>query len=164
MGFYTFEIDLPFLNMYVISTPFELYKYKRLLMGITNSPEFFQSVMHPLFADLPEVECFIYDIGIFSIGSFSNHLQQLQWVTLMFERNGYTANLLKCEWAASSTEHLGFLITSRGIKPLPHKIKAITTLAQPSSTKHVRSFVGEWIMMTICDPKGITSSSTHWYL
>ena len=61
MGFYTFEIDLASQKLCVISTLYGLYKYKRLPMGITNSPDFFQSVMHPLFADLPDVECFIDD-------------------------------------------------------------------------------------------------------
>ena len=55
MGFYTFEIDASSQKFSVISTPFGLYKYKRLPMGITNSPDFFQSVMHPLFSDLPTV-------------------------------------------------------------------------------------------------------------
>ena len=57
MGFYTFEIDNESQKLCVISTPYGLYKYKRLPMGITSSPDFFQSVMHPLFADLPHVEC-----------------------------------------------------------------------------------------------------------
>ena len=125
-----------------MSTPFGLYKYKRLPMGITNSPYFFQSVMHPLFTDLPDIEYFINDIGIFSLTSFSDHLQQLHQVLLRLEKNGSTVPPpLNCEWTASSTECFGFLLTPQGIKTLQHKVKAITFITQPSSSKHARSFV-----------------------
>ena len=142
MGFYTFEIDIESQKLCVISTPYGLYKYKRLPMGITSSPDFFQSVMHPLFADLPHVECFIDDIGIFSLGSLPAHFSQIHQVLLRLERNGFTVNPLKCEWATTTTEYLGFLLTPKGIKPLPHKVQAITQIARPNSTKNVRSFVG----------------------
>ena len=63
MGFYTFELGLLSHNLCVISTPFGQFKYKRLPMGINNSNDFFQSVMHPIFVDLPHIEYFIDDIG-----------------------------------------------------------------------------------------------------
>ena len=111
-------------------------------MGITNSPDLFQSVMHPLFADLHNVECFIDDIDIFSLGSYSEHLSHIHQILLRLERNGFTVNPFKCDWAVQTTEYLGFLLTPNGIKPLPHKIHAITNIARPTSTKNIRSFVG----------------------
>ena len=119
MGFYTFEIDEPSQKLCVISTPYGLYKYKRLPMGITDSQSFFQPVMHPLFSDLPNVECFIYDIGIFSLGSYPDHLSQIRQVLLRLERNGFTVNPLKCDWAVQTTEYLGFLLTSEGNQTTP---------------------------------------------
>ena len=44
MGFYTFELDEHAQKLCVISTPFGLYQYLRLPMGLTNSPDVFQSV------------------------------------------------------------------------------------------------------------------------
>ena len=111
-------------------------------MGITNSPDFFQSVMHPLFDDMPTVECFIDDIGIFTSGSFLEHLSAVAEVLRRLEDAGFTVNPLKCEWAVTSTEYLGFFLTIDGLKPMPKKIEAITNVARPTSTKEVRSFVG----------------------
>ena len=111
-------------------------------MGITNSPDFFQSIIHPSFSDHPNIKCFINDIGIFTLGSFLDYLHQLHQVLLRLERDGFTVNPSKCDWATKSTEYLGFLQTPDSIKPLPNKIKAITQIARPTSIKHVRSFVG----------------------
>lgn len=70
MGFYTFELDAHAQHYCVSSTPFGLYQYLCIPMDVTNSPDVFQSVMHPLFQDIPVVECFIDDIGIFTISLF----------------------------------------------------------------------------------------------
>ena len=126
MGFYTFELSPQAQQLCVISTPFGLYKYLRLPMGLTNSPDIFQSVMHPLFQDISAVECFIDDIGVFTNGSLDHHLEILSQVLLRLEESGFTVNPLKCAWAVTQTDYLGFLITTSGIKPLPHKIEAIS--------------------------------------
>ena len=66
MDFYTFELDEKAQKYCVISTPFGLYQYLRLPMGLTNSPDVFQSEIYPFFQDIPQVECFIDGIGIFT--------------------------------------------------------------------------------------------------
>ena len=142
MGFYTFELDETAQKYCVISTPFGLYQYLRLPMGLTNSPDVFQSVMHPLFQDIPQVECFIDDIGIFTNSTFTQHLKIVHQVLLRLEESGFIVNPLKCAWAVQSTDYLGFLLTTEGIKPLPTKIEAISRIARPTAPTHVRSFVG----------------------
>ena len=86
MGLYTFEIDLQSQNiLYIISTSFGLYRYKRLPMGITNITDSIQSIMYLLFGPLDWRE----------IGSQSTPS--------------------KCEWDTSFTEYLDFLLTTHGI-------------------------------------------------
>ena len=98
--------------------------------------------MHPLFQDIPEIECFIDDIGVFTPGSFDDHLHILHQVLLRLEESGFTVNPLKCAWAVQETEYLGFLLTTSSIKSIPHKITAISKISRPISTIHIRSFVG----------------------
>ena len=57
------------------------------------------------------------------------------------EEAGFIVNPLKCTCAANSTEYLGFLLTADGLKPLLHKIMAMTLVVHPTSTKEVFSFV-----------------------
>ena len=52
MGFHTFKLDSQSQRLYIMSTAFGLFKYKRLHTGIDNSLDFFWPVLHTLFADL----------------------------------------------------------------------------------------------------------------
>ena len=76
MQYFTFALDKGSQNLCVISTPFGLYKYKRLPMGIKQSSDIAQEVMKNPFRDLDDVEVYIDDIGCFS-SSFSTHINTL---------------------------------------------------------------------------------------
>ena len=73
MQYFTFPLDKDNQNLCVISTPFGLYKYKRLPMGIKQSSDIAKEVMENLFRDLDDVEVYIDDIGCIS-SSFSTHI------------------------------------------------------------------------------------------
>ena len=94
-------------------------------MGLTNSLDVFQSVIHPLFQDIPEVECFIDDIGVFTNSTFEQHLIVLHQVLFRLKGNGFTVNPTKRAWVAQSSDYLGFLLTTDGIKPLPQKLRQL---------------------------------------
>ena len=143
MVFYTFELDSHAQQYCVISTPFGLYQYLHLPIGLTNSPDVFQSVMHPLFQDIPPVECFIDDIGVFTNSNFDHHLSIVKQVLLRLVENSFTINPLKCAWAVQSTDYLGSLLTTDGIKPLPKKLRQLVEfLVLRTTPTHVQSFVG----------------------
>ena len=91
---------------------------------------------------MPQVECFIDDIGIFTNDSLDHPLIITHQVLLRLEDNGFTINPLKCAWAVKSIDYLGFLLTIDDIKPLPKRIEAICRIARPTTPTHVRSFVG----------------------
>ena len=63
-------------------------------------------------------------------------------VLLRLEESGFTVNPIKCTWAVTSTDNLGFLLTPQGLKSMPSKTEAISRVARPTVTKHVQSFVG----------------------
>ena len=65
MQYFTFELDTESQKLCVISTPFGLYKYKRLPMGMKQSSDIAQEVMENLFHDLDDVEIYLDDIGFF---------------------------------------------------------------------------------------------------
>ena len=48
----------------------------------------------------------------------------------------------KCQFSVKETKYLGLIITTKGIKMDPEKVKAITTWEEPGSVKEVQQFMG----------------------
>lgn len=66
MCYYTFELDEESKNICVIVTPFGKFRYKRLPMRVSQAPDLCQEIMESILRDIPEVEVFLDDIGIFT--------------------------------------------------------------------------------------------------
>ena len=107
MQYFTFELDAESQKLCVLSTPFGLYKYKRLPMGIKQSSDITQEVMENLFRNLDYVEIYIDDTSCFS-STFTKHIQTLDIILTHLEQNGFTVNPAKCEWAVKETDWLGY--------------------------------------------------------
>ena len=96
MQCYTFELDEESSDLCTIVTPYGKFRYKRLPMGIKQSPDIAQEIMEDIFRDLQPVDVFIDDVGVFN-DSWSQHMQTLDTVLQRLEDNGFTVNPLKCE-------------------------------------------------------------------
>ena len=107
MQYYMFALDKESQNISVISTPFGLFKYKRLPLGVKQLSDIAQEVMEGLFNDFETVEVYIDDVGCFS-HHFEEHIHTLSIVLTRLEENGITVNPGKCEWAVTETNWLGY--------------------------------------------------------
>ena len=87
MQYYTFALDVESQNLCVISTPFGLYKYLRLPMGVKQSSDIAQETMEQILSDLDDVEIYIDDVGCFSM-NFSDHLHLLDTILYRLQING----------------------------------------------------------------------------
>eukprot|EP00978_Attheya_sp_CCMP212_P029224 scaffold103284_cov59-Attheya_sp.AAC.1 len=61
MQHYTFELDDETSDLCTIATPFGLYRYKRLPMGVTPAPDIAQDIMDELFHLIEECDVYIDD-------------------------------------------------------------------------------------------------------
>ena len=66
MQYYTLNLDDKSKDLCTISTPFGLYKYNQLPMGIFQSPNIAQEIMELVLHDIIDIEVYIDDITCFS--------------------------------------------------------------------------------------------------
>ena len=141
MQYYTFVLDEPSRNLCTFAMPFGLYRYCRLRMGISKSPDIATEMMHSVLDDIEGIEFYMDDIGVFTT-TWPDHISLLSMVLGRLEDMGFTINPLKCEWAVQETYFLGHWLTPNGIKPWCKKVDAILHLQPPTNVKQLRSFLG----------------------
>ena len=124
-------------------TPFGLYQWKRMPMGLCNAPGAFQRLMelvlHGLTYDI--VLVYIDDIIVFG-KTFEEHLKHLELVLAKVEEANLKISPSKCRLFQKSIKFLGHIISQEGIQTDPAKIEAVTKYPVPKNVKEVRAFLG----------------------
>ena len=141
MQYYTFLLDEASRNLCTFATPFGLYCYCRLPMGVSESPDIATENMHLVLDGIEDIEFYMDNIGIFS-SSWDDHLSLLSLILTRLQDVSFIINPLKCEWAVQETNFLGHWLTPEGVKPWRKKIEAILRLQPPVNAKQLCSFLG----------------------
>ncbi|GBN05329.1 Transposon Ty3-I Gag-Pol polyprotein [Araneus ventricosus] len=123
-----------------VITPFGLFKFLFMPFGLCNTAQTFQRFMYEIGGDLDY--CFVYldDVLIASTDE-SEHLKHLEEVFRRFQKYGLMVNTEKCVFGQLSVKFLGYLISEKGIEPLPDRVKAINEFQQPKTIKDLRRFL-----------------------
>ena len=77
MGYYYIRLSENASNLYTIIIPWGKYHYKRLPMGISNSPDIFQQKMNYLFHGFNFIRAYIDDLLVLTKGYWTDHEQKL---------------------------------------------------------------------------------------
>ena len=112
-------------------TPDGLYEWLRMPFGIAGAPATQQRMMDKLLAGMKWICALAYldNILIYS-NTFTEHLAHLE------------ALFNKSTLCARETSYLGFLVSAKGVRPDPNKIKPVMELPEPQDRKGVRTFLG----------------------
>ena len=120
-----------------------LFQFKRLPMGLKNSPAMFQRLMETVLHGLTFKFCLIYldDIIVYS-KSFSEHLHHLKDVFDRLQNAGLKLHPQKCSFAKKEIKYLGHIVSKDGITPDPAKVEAIRNYPSPRNLKQLRAWLG----------------------
>ena len=88
MQYYTFELDDASKDLCTIATPFGLYHYCCLPMGINQSPDIAQEIMECVLHSIDDIEIYIDDIACFS-NDFDSHMALLDQVFAHLQDHGF---------------------------------------------------------------------------
>ena len=131
MGYYHIRLSDKSADMCTIVTEFGKYKYKRLPMGVSCSPDIFQSKIYELLGDLEGTKAYLDDMLVIHKGKFYEHLQQLEEVFRRCKKANLQLNADKCSFGINEINYLGYIVTPEGVRPDPQKIKAIQAMERP---------------------------------
>lgn len=109
------------------------------MFGLCNAAQSFQRFMNSVLQNLDF--CYVYLDDILIVSRSSE--EDLAHRNSVFSRlREYGLNASKCIFRVREIEYLGYLITDRGIQPLPAKVETIRSFPKPSTIKQLRQFLG----------------------
>ena len=106
-----------------------LFRYKRLMFGVSCAPEMYQRVIQQVLKGCDGVRN-IHDDIIVHGQTTEEHDKRLEEAMERIQNRGLTL------------EFMGHLLSARGIGPSQAKVEAVTEARQPDSAAEVRSFLG----------------------
>lgn len=124
-----------------VITPFGLFEYLFMTFGLRNAGQTFQRYINHVLGDLDFVFVYVDDILIAST-SVDEHLTHLRVVLQRLKDAHLRLNVDKCVFGAPELEFLGYSISSNGIRPTPHKVKALQEFPKPQTIAELRRFLG----------------------
>lgn len=136
-----------------------LFRYKRLMFGISCAPEYFQKNLERVLLPCTGVVNFIDDIVVYGSDE-AEHSARLKNVLEVLKDNNVLLNDKKCAYGVNQIDFLGHQLSCNGVKPLDKYVKAIESFREPTVIEEVQSFlglvnyVGKWIpnLATWTDP------------
>lgn len=119
------------------------YEFKRLPMGLKNSPAFFTRMMNKVLSGLVGIDCLIYldDLIIFG-ATLEDHNNHLVKVLEKLKEFGLKLQPDKCCFLKKEVIFLGHTVTRDGIFPDESKFSAIKNFPRPNNQKQMKSFLG----------------------
>ena len=120
-----------------------MYRYKRILFGLTNAPATFQRIRDILLGPYKWKSCLVYldDVIIFSRDAES-HFRHVEQVLNVLKDAGVSLKLKKCSFFADRVKYLGHVIRPGSLEIDETVTAASRQAKQPRTQKEVRSFLG----------------------
>lgn len=107
-----------------INTHMGLFRYRRLIFGVSCAPTIFQSMMDQIIQGLLWVICFIDDLLIGG-KSLEECIENVQRCLKRLDEYNVKVKWEKCNFFKKSVTYLGHEISEEGIRPNPEKVKAL---------------------------------------
>jgi hypothetical protein len=142
-GYYQISVRLEDVPKTTFHTHKGNYKFKVMPFGLTNSPATFQETMNELFhPHLRKYVLVFFDNILVYSKTWREHINHLGQVLSILEKNQLYEKVSKHTFGKEEVVYLGHIISKKGVKVDPNKIKAITEWPRPKSISKLGGFLG----------------------
>ena len=146
-GFWHIELDDQSSKLTTFNTPFGRYRWLRLPFGLSSAPEEFQRRQHQVVEGLPGVLTIHDDILVFGEGdtyeeAHQDHDRKLESLMKRCQERNVKLNKEKMKLRRSEVPYIGHVLTDKGLKPDPDKIRAMLEMPKPTDVAGVQRLIG----------------------
>ena len=140
-GFHQIQLTEEARNYTVFATPDGLFRYKRMMFGLSSAPEQYQHIIRQVLSDCEGCASIADDLVVHGKET-QDHDERLDKVLQRLADRGLTVNPAKCSFRQSSIEFFGLQLTKQGVKPTAEKVQAVRDAPAPTNASETRSFLG----------------------
>ena len=140
-GFHQVELEESSWDITTFAVNDGLYRFKRMLFGISSAPEKYQHIVAQVISGCPGALNIADDLVVHGKDQ-ATHDHNLARILDRLQQRGLTLNLKKCWFRRATIEFYGLQLSACGVQPTSEKIRAITEAPRPTNASDLRSFLG----------------------
>ncbi len=140
-GFHQIQLEPSSRDITTFITHKGIYRYKRLMFGITSAPEIYQKIIQDMLRGCKGTANIADDVIIFG-RNMKEHDENLFAALDRIRQSGMTLNGKKCQFRMNKLTFFGHDLSGNGVSASEEKIAAIQNAGQPKDVSEVRSFIG----------------------
>ena len=141
-GYYQIGMDPQDQHKMAFSTPFSLYEYTRMPMGLTSAPATFQWLMQATMSDFMFQFLLVYLDDLVYSKTFDEHLEYLERLLQHVTETGLKLKLSKCQFLRCQVMYLGHTIPAEGGSCEAGKVEVVQNWPTPKTVTYLHSFLG----------------------
>ena len=122
-------------------TPMDKFAFTRCPFGLSQAPAYFQRLINKVIKGLPFAFGYLDDVLIHS-PDIETHLQHIRIFFQRLREADLKLKDSKCNYFKTHVQHLGYLVSGKGIRPLPEKLDSIKRMPAPTTPKEIKQFLG----------------------
>ena len=140
-GYHQLELSPESRQITTFVTHKGLYRYKRLLFGVSSASELYQHEISTALAGIEGVDNISDDIIVHGPDQ-KTHDQRLLKTMERLKQHGLTLNADKCLFNVDRLVFMGILLSEKGIGPTEERVRALQEAREPETASEIRSFLG----------------------
>ena len=140
-AYHQMEVEQESRNSLTINTHQGLYRYNRLVFGVTSAPAIWQRSMDQGLEGVNGTSCILDDM-IITGKDDDEHLENRKEVLKRLKEHGLRAKMEKCAFFQERISYCGHEVDRDGLHKTTEKVQAVVDAPQPTNTRQLRSFLG----------------------